>query len=283
MKSASDLSSSALSVLKVPLRSRFPKSVAYAAYLQALFQNEVELRLLSFLCNRNEVSIDAGAFTGTYTVGLSIHSKSVIAVEPQPRQAAALRSTMPNNVTVIEAALSGSSGLAVMKLSSPGGGSLSRLDRTVALTEGWPEIPVRLVRMDELGATRVGFVKIDVEGHEIEALRGARNILELYRPHLIIEAEERFDAGAVSRVNDFLQRFGYEGYFVRREQILPIKEFNLDRDQNPEVPIRGQRRNYRDYINNFIFVHPSRVTNMRRMVPSPWQALYKTIGCLWQD
>ena len=96
----------ALSAIREALRSWFPRPVAYAAYLKALFQNEVDLRLLSVLCSRDEVAIDVGAYTGTYTIGLSIHSKSVIAVEPQPRQAEALRRAMPRNVTVIEVALS---------------------------------------------------------------------------------------------------------------------------------------------------------------------------------
>ena len=85
------------------LRGAFPKSIACAAHLQALFQNEVELRLLPWLCRRNEVAIDVGAFTGTYTVGLSVYAKRVIAVEPQPWQAAALRRSMPANVEVVEA------------------------------------------------------------------------------------------------------------------------------------------------------------------------------------
>ena len=282
MKSTSLVPPRALSAIREALRSRFPRPVAYAAYLKALFQNEVELRLLSVLCSRDEVAIDVGAYTGTYTIGLSIHSKSVIAVEPQPRQAEALRRAMPSNVTVIEVALSHVAGRAVMRLSSPGGGSMSRLDCGLSLTKEWPEILVRLMPMDELHAARVGFVKIDVEGHEVEVLRGAKNILLVDKPHIIVEAEERYDAHAVSRVEGFLREFGYNGYFVRREQILPIGEFNVELDQNSKLLVGGQRRAYKDYINNFIFVHPARVTNMLGTVPSPWHGIYDTIRGFWR-
>jgi FkbM family methyltransferase len=277
VKSASLVAARAFTAIKEALRGRVPRAVAYSAYLKALFQNEVELRLLSLLCNRDEVTIDVGAYTGTYTIGLSIHSKSVIAVEPQSRQAAALRRAMPSNVTVLETALSNVAGRAVMKLSSPGGGSMSRLDGGLSSTEEWPELLVRLMRMDELRTARVGFVKIDAEGHELEVLRGAHNILQLDKPHIIVEAEERYDVGAVSRVDGFLHGFGYDGYFVRREQILSIGEFNVERDQNPKLLVSGQRRAYRDYINNFIFLHPARVTNMPKTLPSPWHAIYNTI------
>src|SRR6202021_2179989 len=92
-----------------------------------------------------------------------------------------------------------------------------------------------------------------------------------------VEAEERYDAGAVSRVEDFLHGFGYDGYFGRREQILSIRGFNVERDQNPNLLVSGQRRAYRDYINNFIFLHPARVTNVPKILPSPWYAIYNTI------
>lgn len=272
------MTSLASSAVKEAVRGAFPRSAAYSAHLKALFQNEVELRLLPWLCNREETAIDAGAYTGTYTVGLSIYAQRVIAVEPQPRQAAALRTAMPDNVRVVEAALSDVAGNAMMKLSSPGGGSMSRLGVTGTATRDWPEIPVRLVRMDDLRTDRIGFVKLDVEGHEAEVLRGARYILQADKPNLLVELEERNEADAIARMCGFLQEFGYGAYFVRRDRILPIREFQPERDQHPRLLVGGQRRAYRDYINNFLFVHPDRSADVPNDVPSPWHAFFKTIG-----
>lgn len=263
--------------MKELAREAFPRSAAYLAHLKALFQNEAELRLLPWLCNPHEMAIDVGAFTGTYAVGLSIHARRVIAVEPQPRQAAALRRALPPNVKVVEAALSDVAGRAVLKLSSPGGGSMSTLDAR-APSLGWPEISVAVTRMDDLATERVGFVKIDVEGHEWKVLSGAQAILREHRPNLLIEAEERNEAGSVERVVGYLQAAGYGGYFVRDDRVMPIREFRPDRDQNPKLLIGGQRRAYRDYINNFLFVHPERLTKMPDRVPAPWHACLATVG-----
>jgi len=267
-----------MSFVKGILRNAFPRPVAYLAYLKALFQNEVELRLLPWLCNPGELAVDVGAFTGTYSVGLNLYARQVIAVEPQPQQAAALRRAMPRNVTVVEAALSDVSGSAMMKLSSPGGGSMSTLDARAA-SRDWPEVAVPLMRMDDLGTGRVGFVKIDAEGHEIKVLQGADRILRDDKPNLLIEAEERNEAGAVERVVALLQARGYAAYFVRGERILPIREFRPERDQDEKRLTGGERRAYRDYINNFLFVHPDRLgLEVPERVPAPWRACLGTLA-----
>jgi FkbM family methyltransferase len=236
----------------------------------------VELRLLPWLCNPGEVAIDVGAFTGTYSVGLSIYARRVIAIEPQPRQAAALRRAMPRNVTVVEAALSDVAGRGVMKLSSPGGGSMSTLNGRAA-TRNWLEVSVPIMRLDDLRTERIGFVKIDVEGHESKVLRGAHSILRSDKPNLLIEAEERNEAGSVERVVSLLQAAGYGGYFVHDDHVFPIGEFKSERDQDPKLLIGGQRRAYRDYINNFLFIHPEGLAKIPGCVPAPWRACLDTV------
>src|SRR5262249_27869580 len=226
--------------LKRGLRKSFPKLVAYASYLKALFENEIELRLLSRLCNRNLTSIDAGAFTGTYTVGASIHSKDVIAVEPQPRQVEALRRCSPRNVTIIEAALSNISGHGILKMPSLEGGSMSRLGPHGG-AEGGLEVPLRLMRIDDLDHEHVGFVKIDVEGHEAEVVEGAARTIELNRPFLLIEAEGRHRAGTVRRVTEFLTKLNYIGYFVYRGKVRPIQEFDPATHQKTDTLVAGPR------------------------------------------
>jgi FkbM family methyltransferase len=262
---------------KKMVRNVLPTHVAYASYLKALFQNEIELRLLPWLCDPDLTSIDVGAYTGTYTIGPSIHSKDVIGIEPQPRQAEALRRSMPGNVRVMEAALSNTSGGGLLKVSSPEGGSMSRLDPVPTLTDGWPEVSVQVMRMDDLSHGRVGFVKIDAKGHEVRILQGALRIIALDRPIFLIEAEERHQPGAVAAVAHFLGRFGYEGCFVYRGEIFPIEEFDPLQHQGSHLKIGGRRNTYSDYINNFIFMPNERALVLPRSVPSASQALWKAV------
>ncbi len=46
---------------------------------------------------------------------------------------------------------------------------------------------VKSVTVDSLELSRVDFIKIDVEGHELEVLHGSRRTLEQHRPTLMIE------------------------------------------------------------------------------------------------
>ena len=222
-------------------------------------------------------SIDVGAYTGTYTIGACIQSKVVIAVEPQQRQAEALRRSMPGNVRVIEAALSNFSGSGLLKLSSIEGGSMSRLDPVASVTDGWPEVSVRVMRMDDLDYDRVGFVKIDAEGHEVRVLQGALGIIVSDRPIFLIEAEERHRPGAVAEVAHFLGQFGYDGFFVYRGEMCAIEKFNPLKHQGLHLEIGGRRNTYSDYINNFIFIPEERGTVLPRSVPSAPQAAWKTV------
>src|SRR5947209_3295951 len=80
----------------------------------------------------------------------------------------------------------------------------------------------------------VGFIKIDVEGHEHSVLQGAQRTIERCRPRVLIEAEERHAPGSVRRIQAFFRRFGYRGYFVFHRQLAPIERFDPARMQRSE-------------------------------------------------
>jgi hypothetical protein len=49
-------------------------------------------------------------------------------------------------------------------------------------------------------------IKFDVEGVEVEAIRGALQIIEMYRPLIVAECFRRSDFGAIS---ELLKPLGY--------------------------------------------------------------------------
>jgi FkbM family methyltransferase len=69
------------------------------------------------------------------------------------------------------------------------------------------EIEVRTTTVDaeiSSGAPPPQFMKIDVEGHELAVLRGARRTLSEHRPFLIFETTSNHE-----EVGDLLQQLGY--------------------------------------------------------------------------
>jgi len=67
--------------------------------------------------------------------------------------------------------------------------------------------------MDSYDIQDVGFIKIDVEGHELKVLRGALNTIERNNPVICIEqndATEKWGKGKEFEALDFLKNIGYE-------------------------------------------------------------------------
>ena len=260
---------------KQKLLSRFPRSAIYARYFKHLVSGEIELRLLARLCDRTRTSVDVGAHHGVYSLGTSLYSKRVVAIEPQHARAEGLRSSLPANATVVEGALSSSAGTATLKIPLNDWDSISRLDFENTRDELWRAERITLLRLDDIVHEPVGFIKIDVEGHEREVLDGALRTIAAYKPSLLIEIEERHRTGSIDAVSRLLQDRGYRGYFVQRGSIRPMREFDAKVHQCSSLMGKGDRASYRDYINNFIFLRSE--VSPPASVPSAWQAVLSSL------
>jgi len=69
------------------------------------------------------------------------------------------------------------------------------------------------VRLDDLSLSP-SFIKIDVQGTELQVLQGSLETLAQYRPVLLIENAE-------SAIIDFLSRLGYRPYSWERGRLIP--------------------------------------------------------------
>jgi hypothetical protein len=77
-------------------------------------------------------------------------------------------------------------------------------------------VPVRVETLDgfcaRIDPPRLDFVKIDVEGAELHVLRGGEQVIEAYRPTLLIEIEARHTARYALRPADVLDWLALRGY-----------------------------------------------------------------------
>ncbi len=150
---------------------------------------DTELPVLSKFVHPGDSVIDIGANFGIYTValaGLVGPAGRVLAVEASSRAFGVLQHNVTlnglKNVDLIQAAASDQEGQVTFFIADDPSRS------SLAAGSGTKE-EVRAVRLDSLSVPRpVGFIKIDVEGAEPLALRGAEGILRADRPIIQFES-----------------------------------------------------------------------------------------------
>jgi len=169
------------------------------------------------------IALDCGANIGVMTVEMAHEMSdwgSVYAFEPQERVFYALCGNIALgnffNAQAILGAVGETSGTIRVPAPDYGrAGSLGSLElRHSTQTEfiGQPidysEVAcrtVQLFKIDDLNLPRVDFIKLDVEGMEMEALRGAQKVLERDHPTLLIE----WIKCDRTKIREFLSQFEY--------------------------------------------------------------------------
>ena len=86
---------------------------------------------------------------------------------------------------------------------------------------------VQTACLDDVTLPRIGFIKIDVEGHELNVLEGAKRTISRDRPTLLIECEERHNPGGVSKLRELFRDAGYEGRFLHMDRMRSLDEFDV--------------------------------------------------------
>lgn len=248
--------------LRRALRDSLPPPLlrlARATYWQ-LRQPEPELRLVRPLADPQAAFLDIGANTGLYLQWSLGHFGSAYAVEPNPGLAAYLRDAFAGRATVLPMALSRTPGTLPFYLPHHGGRPVSTRGSLEASANTGLEQTTTLVEvktLDSLGLPRLGFVKIDVEGHELAVLEGGLERLRRDRPRLLIEIEERHHPDGSARVVALLASLGYSALYMVDGQLRPLGNTPIAALQRPEhaKPVGGEAAPAGLYVNNFLFLH----------------------------
>jgi FkbM family methyltransferase len=160
-------------------------------------QDRGDLRFLWKVLRRGDTFLDVGAFHGVYSViaGKRVTNRGrVIAFEPSPRDrrrlALHLRWNGIRNARVEPFAVSSTASEATFFQVISGDPTRNGL-KPPASDDSVAKITVKAISLDEYvaetGLARVDVMKLDVEGGELEVLRGAAAMFEKFRPVLICE------------------------------------------------------------------------------------------------
>lgn len=240
---------------------------------------EREMELLDVLCDRARVGIDVGAKVGMYTYRIRDRSAKVIAFEPIPTFNQMLAKVFDGKCGQIEPyALSNRRGRTMLRMPYESGDRGQWGRSTIepanqlaqALIRRTDEIEIETRMLDEYELTGVGFIKIDVEGHEGAVLEGAERTIEVNRPNMLIECNDEHCPNARNKLAAWLRRHGYVAYFAFDGDLRGIEQHDFDLHW------------HRHGIENFVCIHRSRaavleaVRERARTIAPPLPALPHT-------
>jgi FkbM family methyltransferase len=240
------------------------QSVAMAWDIRSGAMSEPEIDLIRYAVREGDTAIDIGANYGLYSYHLSravAANGRVYAFEPIPFTAGAFRLIARllsfRNVELIEkgcgeaagevaftvpvqesgAIIAGTVHMGARNNDRPGHERHARFTRTKKVT-------CQVVTVDDyLGNLKdVSFLKCDIEGADLYALRGAKRLIEQHHPIVVCEINPWFLEGFGIRVEDIVGFFAERGYgLFRYEQG------------------RLRARSAADVVeDNWVFVHPDR-------------------------
>ncbi len=195
-----------------------------------------ELEVISKYISKDSICIDIGAHLGYWSVPLSkICSQGlVVSFEALPYYSEVLKTALGllgrPNIKVFNLALADTFEIVNMKWKSKGK-RLTGLTHISTNNDPKSEIEsvvaVKLDVFEKLLASKVSFIKCDVEGFELMVFRGARNILENHRPVIYSELDynwcKRYNYSPAD-VIDFLRSIDYEPFIISGKNIQPLAD-----------------------------------------------------------
>ena len=240
----------------IPLNYQVPLKFWFLFFSCGL---EKEMHLLRRIVKPYERVIDVGANRGIYTYKLWRLGALVEVFEPNPTCLRILKAWAYDKlrVKIHPIALSNKNGSAILNvpvdkygIEHDASASLEDLKFNSSRHES-----VSLLTLDSFNFQEVSMIKIDVEGHELSVLEGAKDTLSRWKPALIIEIEQRHNFLPFDYLILKLINLGYLGYFIYNDKLTPLKEFNLTVHQS--MKNFNSKNGY--YINNFLFLHSDKI------------------------
>ena len=167
------------------------------------FFSHFEPRTTAFLrknVNKEDIVLDVGAHIGIHTIHLAKIVRFVYAIEPEPSNLKLLiKNIFANNVkekvSIIPCVISSVDGFVSFYVSSESTGAhhvLSSKDNTkhgtILKIQAYT---LDTLLFDILGIDHVDVIKIDVEGHELEVIKGAEKLFRYSPPRIIVVETKR--------------------------------------------------------------------------------------------
>lgn len=196
---------------------------------------------------KDGIVLDIGAAVGMYSTFWAPHCKKLYAfeaVEPVFNQLQKLEDKF-DNVEVFNTAVSDFDGESEFYVDDKRLSNSSFRD----LVDGI-KTTVNTVKIDSLLLTNVCFMKIDVEGHELDVLNGARGLITNCKPTVMCEIYPKFNNGPIEDTFKFFFDRGYKCFYnVKKHGLFEISSIE------EAVQIASDNVFIQKHDGDFLFTH----------------------------
>jgi FkbM family methyltransferase len=190
-------------------------------------KHEIKTIIESFdFDSSNHIALDIGANIGNHTLLFAEHFMDVYCFEPNPLVFDVLRlnTRSKENIHLHNFGLSDHNIKTFLNVpdGNIGGGSVS----TEKTNECSEEVTLKIY--DDHFNFEISFVKIDVEGHELNSLNGMKESLKKYKPLISFELINSINSD--NEIISFLNGLGYTDFYIPY-----VSKFFLFRNSNSSI------------------------------------------------
>lgn len=172
---------------------------------------------------KDATALDIGANIGNHSLYFSDHFKRVVSFEPHPRtfKVLSLNSELADNIVCHNVGLSDQDGSAILSVLPANFGRSS-----IGESRDAKSVDIKLITLDTFCKfENVKLLKIDVEGHELKALSGAKKLIQEHQPIILFEQHIDDFKDCESSVLSLLKTLGYKDFAIVRRYPLPLPSF----------------------------------------------------------
>lgn len=199
----------------------FNDTISKEIDIDGVYEKE-EISIISNIVNRNSTIIDIGANIGNHSLAFSKFSKKIYSFEAHPKTFQVLKFNCSNikKIKLYNIGISDKSGVLYFKNTKTdniGGRKLSQFGN----------IKSKINKLDDIinPKKKIDLIKLDVEGHEYQALIGMKKIIKNNKSFLFIEFCENNFAKR-KKIIKLLENYGYtKAYFFKKKSEIFKKNY----------------------------------------------------------
>ena len=209
-----------------------PQSYLLKKRLERSIKNndEEEIKLVKSFIISDTDSIDVGVYRGVYSYEMSKYSKLVHAFEPNPILFNNIEKDLKKiikNIKFYNYALSDEDGLMSLKVpirnknyDKENYEEYFQMGKASVHTKNnineFVSFDIMSKKLDSFNfVNKISFIKIDVEGHEVEVIKGSEKTIKNNRPILLVEIEEQYTQKKVKDTLKYINSLGYNSFYFK--------------------------------------------------------------------